>query len=796
MSNAFKSAIERFTRAREAFITRFARLVSDNPKRTLLVGFLVLTALFMGGGTLKTNMAYYIWFPKGDPRMEVLDKFEQRFGSDLTQILVVHSPSGVFDEDSAKLIIELTDKMWKQPDVVRVDSLSNFAWTRAVGEDEVVVEDLLPKDKELTPELLAERKKAALEHDVLPGFLVSKDGKSTVIVGWLRPTKTDKDEKEYNKFPEIAAALTKLKNEYDGRGDHEVRIAGYPVLEAWLETDAPVLIQAVAPLMMGVFALLLFVTFRRVSGALLPFAIVVPTIFAAMGFMGWVGYFINPMTIAVPDLMIIIGVVACDNILHAYFRALDRGSTRKEATRYALEETLWPSLFANATVGIGFLSLIGMQSPPFIQLGVTVAVSTLVCWLFLAIILAPLMVLLPIRAKKKKVEAAKKDGGGLEVLKEPHPRAVVLAGWLDRNKVAIVAGWAAVCGISVYLAVNNEIRFEQAEWYDESTDVRQGMDAFRNRMGVSEMFEIVIDTGKEEGVKDPEFLKKVDQFDAWLTKRPEVVQTFSLIDILKETNRALYGGDQAQFRVPDNRRAVADELMLYTLQLPLGKSLNERVTLSNDALRLTLMSRARYSPVVMKFEDDIRAKAKELGLSIEITGRQLLFHRIQEYSLTNFFRSMASGTLAIALVLFLLFRSFRLGVLSLITNLVPILIGLGIVITLMGNSYEVATVSTLVLALGVSVDDSIHFLTYYHQIRREQGMSERDAIARVWTTVGPAMLSSAIVLAAGYSLLITVPFPLIRDEGILMASILVVNFLADFILGSALLLIWKGRSQR
>jgi uncharacterized protein len=796
MSNAFKSAIETVTRAREAFIARVARVVTDRPKRTLAFGFVLLMALFMGGGTLKTNMAYYIWFPEGDTRMEVLDDFEQRFGSDLTAVLVVHSPSGLFDKESAELIVELTDRMWKLPDVVRVDSLSNFSWTHAEGEDDIVVEDLLPKDKELTPELLAQRKKIALEHDVLPGFLVSRDGKSTVIVGWLRPTKTDKDKNEYNNFPEITAALSKLKKEYDGRGDHELKIAGYPVLESWLETDAPKLIQAVAPLMMGVFALLLFVTFRRVSGALLPFAVVVPTIFAAMGFMGWVGYFLNPMTIAVPDLMIIIAVVACDNILHAYYRALDRGATRREATRYALEETLWPSLFANVTVGIGFLSLLGMRSPPFTQLGVTVAVATLICWVFLAVILAPLMVLLPIKPKKQKVEAARKEGGGLEVLKKPHPRAVRAAGWLDRYKYLVVAGWAAVCGVSVYLAVTNEIRFEQAEWYHEDTDVRQGMDFVRERMGVTEMFEVLIDSGEEEGVKDPAFLGKVDALDAWLGKRAEVVQTYSLIDILKETNRALMGGDPAQYRIPDNRRAIAEELMLYTLQLPLGKSINERVTLSNDALRLTVMSRARYSPVVMQFEDDLRAKAKELGLDIQITGRQLLFHRIQEYSLTNFFRSLGSGTIAIGLVLFILFRSFRLGVLSLITNLVPILIGLGIVITLMGNSYEVATVSTLVLALGVSVDDSIHFLTYYHQIRRESAISEREAIARVWTTVGPAMLSSAIVLAAGYSLLITVPFPLIQDEGILMSSVLVVNFLADFILGSALLLIWKRRADR
>jgi predicted RND superfamily exporter protein len=794
-----RTFFERMGSLRAAVIRRIANLVVEHPKRALLLGVLFFALLAPGVGRLYQNIKYYIWFQKDNQQIKLLDEFEQRFGSDLNSVLVVHSPSGIFDKDSAKLLIELTDRMWKTSETIRVESLVNFPWVHPEG-DEIVVEDLIPADKELTPELLAQRREAALHHEQLPGFLVSKDGKSAAIYAWLRPTSTEKGKNDYNDFVANRKDIQGLAKEFAGRGDHTFYVSGFPVLEGYLEVGPPTEMQNFMPVILGTCMVLCFLFFRRASGVLLPLAVVIPGVLCTLGLAGWTGTPINPMTITAPNLMVIIGIASTDNILHSFFRALDAGMDRKQATRFALDDTLWPTLFACITIAIGFLSLVTMTIPPMQQLGFLVAAGTMFVWVLNVLFLGPLMVLAPIRRKKRKGGEHAHSAQELddeEKLHEPGPRAIRLVGWIDRNKIQILIGWAILCGVSIWLAIANKVNFDPTEWYDKRTDERKSIDFIKDNFGTSETFEIIVESGQPEGIKDPGFLKKVDAFSEWLRKQDKVVKVFSLVDILKDTNRALFAGDPKQYKLPDERRGVADEYFLYTMNLPLGKNLNDQVTLSNDALRLTVLSGLKESPVVLAMSDRIDAKAKEMGLKIKITGRGVLYHHLNNEVVPSFFRSMFSGTLWISIVLLLFFRSLRLGFLSLVTNLIPILVGAGPIITLLGKNFDMATISTFVIALGVSVDDTCHFLEGYDRYRK-RGFNTREALARLWTTVGPAMFSTALILGGCFGLFAMIVFPVIRYMGVIISLILVVNFLADFILGPAILLLWKGNdgSQR
>jgi predicted RND superfamily exporter protein len=774
----------------ERVVERVTTLVVERPKRMLLAGLLLFAVLLPGVGRVYQNIKYYIWFPAGDSRIAVLDDFEQRFGSDLASMIVVHSPSGIFDKESAKLVIELTDRMWKVAETIRVESLSNFSWIHAQG-DEIVVEPLIPDDRELTDELLAERRAAALSHEQLPGFLISKDGTTAVIYGYLQPTSTGQGDNVYNDFVTNNNDLKKLVAEFEGRGDHEFYLSGFPVVEGYLEVYPPQEMQQLTPIILATVVLLLFVFFRRASGVLLPLAVAFPSVLGTLGVAGWLGIPINPMTITTPNIMIIVAISSSDNMLFAYFRALDSGLERKEAVRYALRHNLWPTFFSALMIGIGFLSLITMTIPPMQDLGILVGLGSMLVFLLVCLVLAPLTVILPIRRKRRRGTAA---AATPEDLSKPRERATRLTAWIDRYKVAILAGWIGLLGLSVWLAAQNRMSFDPIEWYDESTYVRKGLDFLREKMGSSESFEIVIDSGAEEGIKDPAFMRKVDEFGTWLKAQDKVIQVTSVVDILKETNRALYGGAQDQYKLPDTRRGIADQYLLYTFNLPMGKSLNDRVTLGNDALRMSIFTRLENSPKVMAFADRMAAKARELGLKATLTGRNLLYHQLQSELVPSFFRSMVSGTIMIGIILLIVFRSLRLGLLSLATNFIPIIVGGGIGFFLLGKAFDMATIAVFVIALGVSVDDTVHFLDGYVRSRR-QGFSPRDSITRLWTEVGPAMFFTTIVLTACFALFLTITFPILRDLGGLIALILIVAFLADFFLGPALLMLWPGKGE-
>ena len=769
-------------------VERLTKLVVDRPKRMLLLGLLIAAALAPGAGRIVKIMQYHIWFEPGDEKIKTLDTFEQRFGSDLASILYIHSPSGIFDKESAQLVVELTDRMWKVPDTMRVESLSNFSWIHAEGDD-LIVEDLIPDDEELTPELLAQRREIALKHEQLPGFLVSKDGKTAVIYDWLRPTKTGPGANEYNDFAANYQALEKLIAEFKGKGDHTFYLNGYPVTQAWTEIHPPKAMQKLMPIALVALLALLFLFFRRLSAVLLPLVVVIPSIIATQGFQGWMNIPLNHETINTPNILLVIAVAAVDNMLFAFYRALDHGLGRQEAARHALHETLGSTFFASLAVAVGFLSLLMMTLPPFRMLGVLVAVGTMLVWLFTYLIIGSLMVILPIKAKRHKRKVDKDVDP--EQLKEPDARARRVAEWIDRYKIPIIAAWTALLALSLWLAFRNEVNLDQRRWYYGG--MAESYDFVRDNLGYTEGFEITIESGEAEGIKDPAFLNKADELATWLRKQPRVTQVTSLVDILKETNRALFDGAADQYRLPDTRRGVADQFFLYTMSLPMGKSLNDRVTLSNDAIRMTVFSHGEQSPIVVKLVEDTEAKAKALGLKVIVSGRAVLYDQLNPEVAPSFIRSLFTGTVWIAILLLVFFRSVRLGALSLVTNLVPVLIGAGVVLTIVGEYFDMATVATFTMVLSVSVDDTVHFLDSYNRTRRA-GFDRKESIARVWTSVGPAMLSTTLILAGGFALFMLSEFPIARTFGAVMALILVFNFFADFLLGPALLLLTRDKS--
>ena len=135
---------------------------------------------------LQTNFSYRIWLHEDDPLLAEFDAFERRFGSDELIALLVHDEDGIFDEESVSLLHQLTEAFWKVEEVIRVDSLSNYNWTHAEG-DELIVEPILPDEATSDHQLLKARRSIALGHEIIPGYLVSRDGNTAVIYAWLRP---------------------------------------------------------------------------------------------------------------------------------------------------------------------------------------------------------------------------------------------------------------------------------------------------------------------------------------------------------------------------------------------------------------------------------------------------------------------------------------------------------------------------------------------------------------------------------------------------------------------------------
>ncbi|MEE2789061.1 MAG: MMPL family transporter, partial [Myxococcota bacterium] len=650
---------------------RIVNNIIERPKTSLLIGLLVFMACASGGRTLAPDFSYRVWFNDDDPLIMEFDAFERRFGNDDRAIVVVHSPSGIFDKDSASLLIKFTQEAWKLPYTIRVDSLANFNWVHADG-DELIVEPLIPDDLPLTPELLAARAKVAKNHETLPNYLVSADGTAALLYITLQPALggspdyegflegiTTKDGKKRRGLRALVDEMT--------QGDHQVMVTGGPEINHSFKEAAEADISTILPLVFGLTLLFLGILFRRVSGVLLPISVMVTSVGAAMGVGGWLGFSINNMTSIVPQILVAIAVADSVHILVSYYRALKKGASRVVAAHYSLEKNFVPTVLTSVSTAIGFFSFSQAAIVPIKQLGTMAGIGTLLAWLFTYYVIGPLMVLLPIKSAPTTNESVD--------LHAPSPLALRQTEKLLGIRRLILGVFAIIAVGTTYLASQTEVNSDPFMYFPDDSNMNVATRFLEKKVGGATTVEIVVDSGQVDGVKDPKFLAKVDAFQTWLDAQPYVTSSTSLIDILKSTNRTLNGDKPGFYTLPTTRKGIAEQHLLYSMSLPAGMSLNDRVSVKNDALRITTAWDIHDSKGVLEKIDEIETKSAAMGLNCFVTGKNQLWQRMNPYVVNTFVFSITIAVCLMSILMIIVFRSIKLGLLAMLPNMFPLVLG-------------------------------------------------------------------------------------------------------------------------
>ncbi|MDC1175178.1 MMPL family transporter, partial [Bacteriovoracaceae bacterium] len=298
--------------------------------------------------------------------------------------------------------------------------------------------------------------------------------------------------------------------------------------------------------------------------------------------------------------------------------------------------------------------------------------------------------------------------------------------------------------------------------------------------------EILISSGKVDGIKDPAFLKKVEKLKNWLNEQNYVNKTIDIIDIIKDTNRSLHEGRQEFYTLPDTQKEVAQELFMYTLGLPQGMDLNNRMSLDYEMMRMSVLwsiydTRGWLSGVKLILE-----KAKGFGLDAEVTGKFYLFQRMMDYIVFTFFKSVTLALFLVAILMMIVFKSIRIGLLSLIPNILPLILG-GTIMYLTKIDLNIGSALVASVCLGIAVDDTIHFLANYIRLK-EEGYNEVDTIASIFTYTGSALIVTTIILASGFGLYMFGNFIPNINFGLLCAVVLTMALIIDLVFLPALLL--------
>lgn len=749
-----------------------ARLITQRPFLSLVVSLILIGACLAGARLLTTDFTYRAFFPPEDPLRQQVERFEETFGNDDAAVLLIHSPDGLLDEASAKIILEATRRMWLVPDVSRVDSLSNYRWVRAEGDD-ISVDAMIPDEGFSDDAVRAERSAAIVNDRLIPDYLLSKDGKTTMVVGFAR----NSGESAVDAMP-VIEAVRQIADDLSSDGTHEFHITGRLAVMAGLQESAQSDMQSILPFVIGTIVLLMMFAVRRPGAVMMLMMLIVGSIVSTMGASGWLGMRVSNITAMVPQFVLAIAVAGAVHVIMGYYRERNKGVESREAARTALEQNFLPTLLSALTTSIAFVSFTTTDISAIANLGVMVGIGTLLAWFLTYSLVGALLVALP------NLRLNLRHAGAMEEARlRPFTERYVAR--LHAGRFLIVGGALVISAAAIIVSVNNSVNTNPFRYFGEGFWLRQSSDFAEANLRGSQGMEIVVHAGQVDGIKDPAFMAKVETLQAWISQQEFVARAVSVVDFIKQTNQALNGDDPAHYVLPKTQQEMAELLFLYSFNLPEGLDLANRVSLDNDALRISVRWTLYDSSAATEWATRIEGKAQELGLNVETTGKMLLFQRMNGYVASSLVKSLGISLVLISLVLLLVFRSARIGIASFLANALPLTMGTA-ALALAGRDIDTGAVVALSVCLGVAVDDTIHLL---EAIRASKARTQREAISEALAKVLPAITLTSLILMIGFGAFMMGEFVPNQNFGLLAVTIVGAAWVYDVVFLPAILML-------
>jgi predicted RND superfamily exporter protein len=746
----------------------------SNPWTNLLLAVLIVLALAPGLTKLKADFSYRIWFRESEPLLRLYDDFQAKFGNDDLVNIIIHSPDGIFDKQSIKVVQELTEGLWLVPDVISVDSITNYQWTEA-DEDDITIEDFIPE--EFDDKLLLKKKQDALNDKTLPDYLINRKGTVTNIYAKIRPYfKGAPDDKII--IEKTRELIKRVKEKLPKSDKHEIYTNGSLDINNTFREVSEHDVMTIFPIVFGIIFIFLLYTFKRFVGLALPVLVITFTTVSTFGIAGYLGIKFNNLIAMVPTILIAIAIADSVHVLVTYFQFRSIGNKELEATKLAFEKNIKPTLLTSISTTIGFLSCTTSDLIPLSDMGLLAAFGTMLAWIFSMLIIAPILSI-------KKIHWEKNSNKTTD--QKEYKLASVIIDFIDKYKFLIFYGLITLAAVFTYFGSKNEVNSNPYDYFSSDVPLKKSNDFTLENLGGFYGPQLVIESGIKDGIKDPIFLKNVDKFQRWLEDKEYISRVTSVVEIVKSMNKSMHGDREEFYKIPDERKTIAELLFLYSMSLPQGKDLNDRMTINRDALRMAVMWKTQGSKLSLQRMAMMEEKARDFNLKAVVTGKIPIYQNMTTFVVKSFFSSIMLALVGISILLIIIFKSFKLGFSSMIPNVLPLAFGAG-AMTLLEKPIDVGTALVSSVCLGIVVDDTIHFLSSYN-IFKAKGNSTKDALKLVLGTTGSALFWTTSILVVGFGAMVFADFTPNSNFGILTALVLTIALIIDLVFLPALLLI-------
>jgi len=777
-------------------IESYAKTVLRFRWLVIAVTVVIMSVLASGGRFLAFTNDYRVFFGPDNPQLLAFDDLQETYTKSDNLFIMMEPNSGtVFDKSTMAAIVDATERSWQVPYSIRVDSISNFQHTRA-EEDDMFVEELI-EEPEFFEQADIERIQAiALDQPQLVNKLVSTSGAVTGIniTVELPAPLTEEDmllsaEDRAAKDPNIALGVAmnaaremvaQLQADYPEIKFYTTGIVAMnQAFPEAITADAKSLLpMAFLVVIVGVILFL-----RNVFSMVGTVIVILFSILMAMGTAGWTGILLTPPAASAPTVILTLAVADCVHFLVTMLQNMRDKMPKNEAIIESLRVNFTPIFLTSVTTAIGFLSMNFSDSPPFHDLGNIVALGVGFAFFLAVFFLPALMSVLPVKVKAQ----TKTKSSAMERFAD-----IVIA----QQKLLLWGMAIVMIGFSV-LAPKNQLNDVFVNYFDRTVPFRVATDEVTDKLSGLYILEFDLDSGEEGGVGKPEFLQDVEKFERYVETLDGVQHVSTITETMRRLNRSMHGDDDAYYKLPEERELAAQYLLFYEMSLPSGLDLNNQINQDKSKTRMSVTMETRSTQQVLEFERQTMEwmQANTPAIATLTTGATSMFTHISMRNIISMLSGTSIALILISLILLFALRSVKFGLISLIPNIVPALMGFGVWALLVGE-VSLAVSVVVAMTLGIVVDDTIHYLSKYLRARRERGMSPEQAVRYAFNTVGVALVVTTIVLACGFMVLAQSNFLLNSQMGLLTAITIVIALIVDFtFLPAFLMLVDKDKTD-
>lgn len=741
------------------------------PLITIILGYQFKNIEFDG--------SYRIWFGENSKTLKQYDSFRAVFGNDDSIIIIFSDENGVMNKKALGVIDRLTEKLWQTKFIARVDSLTNYQYVHVAEDDpdEILIENFIQDIESLSKEQLQEKKEIALKEDLLINRIISGDTKTTMIIGRLVP----KAGSTFGASRTIKGLVEGYIKEESEKTGYEFQLAGGPVVNMTFSTLGKHDAVTFTPMALLIAMILLWIILKKPSGMFLSILVVIFTFIIVLAVQVLLGYKLNNFTANMPIFVIAIGIADAMHLYWIYLIGRRKGMQNYEAIHYSVNKNFLPIFLTSATTAVGFASLAISVVVPVETLGIATATAAILAFSITIVFVPAMLAIINPKIKVSEVEVDEEKQNKL---------AKKYAQFIINNDTKIILASIIIFGAIGLGITKVKVDSNTVRYFTQDVPFRQTVQYIESKLTGPMAYEIVVDSKVQDGIKNPEFMKMVEKFSTeFKDKYPDVRHTSSLVDVVKKFNEVMSQNKE----IPDTQELIAQYLLLYSLSLPQGMEINDKMDVDERFLRLS----ASMNIVNTSLDLEMIAWAEKwwenTPYTAQVNGQTIMFAHMQHDVTDTLVQSIILAISVVSIMMLFIFKSIRMIPLFIIPNVLPIVLVIG-VMGWLGMSIDIGVAISGAIIIGVAVDDTIHFLIKYKEARLK-GYNFKDSLTYIMQYAGSAIIFTTIILSLAFVVFSFSQFVPNVNFGVVTAIALVIAVIVDLFMLPAILSKYDGKDK-